>query len=65
MVQVAPFAGAWIEIIRLLHRWQEWLVSLRSPERGLKFVDKVICKFFIAVAPFVRALIEIGCTSVA
>ena len=42
---VAPFAGAWIEIIDI--NYMEWcLMSLRSPERGLKFSTLSLVKQF-------------------
>ena len=34
-MQVAPFAGAWIEIVDL-RKLEKYYMSLRSPERGLK-----------------------------
>ena len=55
---VAPFAGAWIEIMGLLHI-KEKLSSLPSRERGLKLKNQYphTCDHF--VAPFAGAWIEI------
>jgi len=58
-IQVAPFAGAWIEII-----WTKptsWGVSasLPSRERGLKFALLEVFSRFFKVAPFAGAWIEI------
>ena len=56
---VAPFVGAWIEIIRteeIIHT----IKSLRSSERGLKCSWNWIQLQTFDVAPFVGAWIEIG-----
>ena len=55
---VAPFAGAWIEILGLM-RLLECLMSLPSRERGLKCLCiRTSIQGFI-VAPFAGAWIEI------
>ena len=58
-MMVAPFAGAWIEI--LLHRpGKQLMMSLPSRERGLKFKFVwLVCSWRIYVAPFAGAWIEI------
>ena len=56
---VAPFVGAWIEIV-LKGIYASPTPSLRSSERGLK--SAIVSQTFerILVAPFVGAWIEIG-----
>ena len=56
--EVAPFAGAWIEIQRQAHT-QSLKRSLRSPERGLKFYQQTGGSGILKVAPFAGAWIEI------
>ena len=55
---VAPFAGAWIEIMDLLTD-MICIVSLPSRERGLKFFVIVTPIASRSVAPFAGAWIEI------
>ena len=55
---VAPFVGAWIEIIRRFHGFED-NASLRSSERGLKCLSDNAGKIAWLVAPFVGAWIEI------
>ena len=56
---VAPFAGAWIEI-DTCRQWALQDLSLPSRERGLKFLSsgRIYAAFF--VAPFAGAWIEIS-----
>ena len=57
-VAVAPFVGAWIEM--LLEEHKEYIYkSLRSSERGLKYMKLLQLKRVMLVAPFVGAWIEI------
>ena len=59
-IAVAPFAGAWIEIIITMLKKYGSMKSLPSRERGLKF-PKVLClQGSVDVAPFAGAWIEIG-----
>ena len=55
---VAPFVGAWIEIDANM-KYMNYVESLPSWERGLKFffIEEIIKRIF--VAPFVGAWIEI------
>ena len=55
---VAPFAGAWIEILLFL-TYRNFYLSLPSRERGLKYV--ILNDIFTTcdVAPFAGAWIEI------
>ena len=55
---VAPFAGAWIEITKALPMLLR-LMSLRSPERGLKLCLCCCVSVDSGVAPFAGAWIEI------
>ena len=55
---VAPFVGAWIEILLPIYRIFH-AVSLPSWERGLKSVDLIGALATCVVAPFVGAWIEI------
>ena len=58
---VAPFAGAWIEILIVNGRTQvPW--SLPSRERGLKYKKMKNTLDFCTVAPFAGAWIEIDNT---
>ena len=57
---VAPFAGAWIEIVRAAWLPCGRLRSLPSRERGLKFYRDGCGLFKGKVAPFAGAWIEIG-----
>ena len=56
---VAPFAGAWIEIV-ITAGISVRRMSLRSPERGLKFVPETHTSRVRRVAPFAGAWIEIA-----
>ena len=55
---VAPFAGAWIEI-KDLRGWNIRLTSLPSRERGLKYGSCSWSVYASFVAPFAGAWIEI------
>ena len=55
---VAPFAGAWIEI-RVYRLPCGEPTSLPSRERGLKSVSRIISHSLFTVAPFAGAWIEI------
>ena len=58
MTRVAPYAGAWIEIIK--PRLTNNLVASHPTRvRGLKFTPRRICSFFAFVAPYAGAWIEI------
>ena len=58
-VQVAPFAGAWIEInINIVDHYM--VGSLPSRERGLKLKKKIRVWMVRRVAPFAGAWIEIN-----
>ncbi len=59
LIDVAPFAGAWIEIPGVLSINHGHKTSLPSRERGLKYVKHVIVSSDIEVAPFAGAWIEI------
>ena len=59
MCRVAPFVGAWIEILRLMLFPVVPVQSLRSSERGLKLTLSVRDNSCSIVAPFVGAWIEI------
>ena len=59
MDDVAPFTGAWIEILRLQISKQTYQ-SLPSRERGLKSLDASLEYSAISVAPFTGAWIEIN-----
>ena len=54
---VAPFAGAWIEIIppAMISKPQ---ASLPSRERGLKLLCPLVVVWYTLVAPFAGAWIE-------
>ena len=54
---VAPFAGAWIEIL-WMKRSAGFMRSLPSRERGLKFRAAGGCDIAAQVAPFAGAWIE-------
>ena len=56
--QVAPFAGAWIEM-QTVNRKPPSIVSLPSRERGLKSVLIPVILILCKVAPFAGAWIEI------
>ena len=58
-VYVAPFAGAWIEILETDFAKPLQQMSLPSRERGLKFCRYHILMPAILVAPFAGAWIEI------
>ena len=58
-VDVAPLAGAWIEILRSPSPALRVLPSLPSRERGLKFVFSGIIPTIEIVAPLAGAWIEI------
>ena len=55
---VAPFAGAWIEIVTIAFA-SSFVMSLPSRERGLKCFESQECKNIGMVAPFAGAWIEI------
>ena len=55
---VAPFAGAWIEIVKMNKDFRT-VLSLPSRERGLKFISLSLEHDQITVAPFAGAWIEI------
>ena len=55
---VAPFAGAWIEILELKEE-AVLQMSLPSRERGLKLHRRIQVVEFVNVAPFAGAWIEI------
>ena len=57
---VAPFTGAWIEILGFAVQMNGEIVSLPSRERGLKFdlIHAPAAKHY--VAPFTGAWIEIA-----
>ena len=57
---VAPFAGAWIEITFYLYRCTV-AGSLPSRERGLKYKSLVFAILSVFVAPFAGAWIEMHC----
>ncbi len=59
MFNVAPFTGAWIEIIRVGERP---FINMSHPSRvrGLKFCKKLHGKSCDRVAPFTGAWIEIN-----
>ena len=57
---VAPFAGAWIEIVPIKGLGEVLSKSLPSRERGLKYSCKYCYARSIAVAPFAGAWIEMG-----
>ncbi len=59
---VAPFAGAWIEILELKEE-AVLQMSLPSRERGLKLNKSYHKKGVIMVAPFAGAWIEISASS--
>ena len=59
MFPVAPFAGAWIEILVSTFAFNTQL-SLPSRERGLKSSELFTAAEAIRVAPFAGAWIEIG-----
>ena len=56
--EVAPFAGAWIEIEYVGRRVKEGEMSLPSRERGLKYGYKCRSDKINVVAPFAGAWIE-------
>ena len=56
---VAPFAGAWIEIPKIMNSILVADRSLPSRERGLKFRVGIYAVYIFAVAPFAGAWIEI------
>ena len=58
-LSVAPFVGAWIEIKNEVTA-ETAVLSLRSSERGLKFMHLLDFEKRQEVAPFVGAWIEIG-----
>ena len=58
LAEVAPFAGAWIEIT-LQFSVGSIVLSLPSRERGLKLSVHAFRIFDSAVAPFAGAWIEI------
>ena len=58
-VIVAPFAGAWIEMISTMRAPGSWDASLPSRERGLKCFCPGWSHYFL-VAPFTGAWIEIA-----
>ena len=58
MSDVAPFAGAWIEI-SVASGNIVGAASLPSRERGLKFLFRLRCRCVLVVAPFAGAWIEI------
>ena len=58
-IAVAPFAGAWIEIVTTRARSTRVLQSLPSRERGLKSADLNRRMYQQDVAPFAGAWIEI------
>ena len=59
MIAVAPFAGAWIEMIHCRNFLKILLESLPSRERGLKYLVELVQKGLKSVAPFAGAWIEI------
>ena len=59
MHQVAPFAGAWIEILSYLLQLVGIVASLPSRERGLKWFVYAAKITGEVVAPFAGAWIEI------
>ena len=58
LLQVAPLAGAWIEIMKIL-KMTKVLMSLPSRERGLKFQYPSLPLLIAYVAPLAGAWIEI------
>ena len=56
---VAPLAGAWIEIMDAIDQRHQLGKSLPSRERGLKSCDKFCVAVIPAVAPLAGAWIEI------
>ena len=56
--KVAPFTGAWIEILDVSQHRTDGL-SLPSRERGLKFSAALSKSIISIVAPFTGAWIEI------
>ena len=58
LIRVAPFAGAWIEILKLLSS-KQMNKSLPSRGRGLKYRRADSFKGYRTVAPFAGAWIEI------
>ena len=58
---VAPLAGAWIEIY-MKQAEEKRKASLPSRERGLKLAKVAKNKFAPEVAPLAGAWIEIDCT---
>ena len=56
--QVAPYAGAWIEMLKKdADRLDD--LSLPTRERGLKLMLVILCIYYITVAPYAGAWIEI------
>ena len=62
-MRVAPFTGAWIEMVWLMNVEDKKITSLPSRERGLKFVYLIDKIHRLTVAPFTGAWIEIACTN--
>ena len=56
---VAPFTGAWIEIISLTSYASTTLMSHPSRVRGLKLLEQGNTEYAGTVAPFTGAWIEI------
>ena len=56
---VAPFTGAWIEIVKAIATAPMARMSLPSRERGLKLEHVMVDPFVVHVAPFTGAWIEI------
>ncbi len=57
--RVAPFAGAWIEMVLTAGKTITFAKSLPSRERGLKFFTEYMLCTLKVVAPFAGAWIEI------
>ena len=58
-LEVAPFAGAWIEM-HMLPDFLQSILSLPSRERGLKLCTRIWQDPVSTVAPFAGAWIEIS-----
>ena len=57
---VAPFTGAWIEIVKAIATAPMARMSLPSRERGLKLEHVMVDPFVVHVAPFTGAWIEMS-----
>ena len=57
---VAPYAGAWIEILFDMHLHNQTPPSLPTRERGLKFIKQIPAVHLNPVAPYAGAWIEIA-----